>query len=247
MIDCKKMRNNITPEEFMEGIEKFRENEPRDAMYEVAIHLIKEFWPKNDNLENDDAINISYALGVLLLTWNQAFYRYGIFDFEKLRETLKANWDEIKSFRKKELKNSPFLHEEDKSRIKKLFNKFLEALGVTQNGKTKKSPVAVAKALHLLAPHFFPLWDRKIAEAYVDRYLEKPAEKYIEFTECIYEFIQKLENFRKDSELKNFLGKYEAKSIEDIGPKTRKFSILKLIDEYNYARFTKGWIKEVES
>jgi hypothetical protein len=46
---------------------------------------------------------------------------------------------------------------------KSLFNDFLEALKTPPRNdkKERKSPVAVAKALHLLAPHFFPLWDNK--------------------------------------------------------------------------------------
>src|ERR1051325_5999064 len=44
---------------------------------------------------------------------------------------------------------------------------FLDALRICE-GKKKGvgSPVGVAKALHLLAPGFFPLWDEKIAKAY---------------------------------------------------------------------------------
>jgi len=43
----------------------------------------------------------------------------------------------------------------------------LKALQIA-DGKSagRKSPVAVAKALHLLAHDFFALWDDKIAKAY---------------------------------------------------------------------------------
>ena len=39
---------------------------------------------------------------------------------------------------------------------------FLEAL----EGGNRKSPAATSRALHLLAPNFFPLWDNWIAQAY---------------------------------------------------------------------------------
>ena len=45
----------------------------------------------------------------------------------------------------------------------------------------RKSPVAVAKALHLLAPNFFPLWDNKIAGAYGCYFNNNSAEKYVSF------------------------------------------------------------------
>jgi hypothetical protein len=83
-----------------------------------------------------------------------------------------------------------------------------------------QSPVAVAKALHLLAPGFFPLWDKKIAVAYRCDYYLKPAERYIDFTR---------------------LSQGQARELEKVIPPAGK-TLLKLIDEYNYARYTKGWI-----
>jgi len=51
--------------------------------------------------------------------------------------------------------------------ITNLFKEFLKALQI-DSGKMqgRTSPVAVSKALHLLAPDFFPIWDQKIAKAY---------------------------------------------------------------------------------
>jgi len=79
----------------------------------------------------------------------------------------------------------------------------------------------VAKALHLLAPRFFPLWDLKIANAYDCRYSADPAAKYLRFLVKIRGLARTMANVH----------------IED----TSK-TVVKLIDEYNYARFTKGWI-----
>jgi len=55
-------------EEFLRGCEQFENREKRDAMYKVATFLIKQFWGQ--------ASEMADGLGVLLLTWNQAFYRY---------------------------------------------------------------------------------------------------------------------------------------------------------------------------
>lgn len=86
--DCKK---------FEEECEKFKIHEKRDAMYEVTMFLVKYYLKKRK-------VNISgvtNGLGVLLLTWNQAFYRYGIFDFEELEKCISYNIDIIKRFRRK--------------------------------------------------------------------------------------------------------------------------------------------------
>lgn len=59
-----------------------------------------------------------------------------------------------------------------------------------------KSPVAVAKALHLLAPHFFPLWDGRIAKSYKCYYnVDNAAEKYIWFMKLMKKFVEKAREY----------------------------------------------------
>ena len=55
-------------EEFCKGCEEFERHEKRDAMYKVATFLVSYFWGRPSDMAD--------GLGVLLLTWNQAFYRY---------------------------------------------------------------------------------------------------------------------------------------------------------------------------
>src|SRR5206468_2796591 len=74
-------------------------------------------------------------------------------------------WPTLQSYRSRELIT---VADDDESVIKDLFDDMLEA-SRSVNGKTgeaRRSPVSVAKALHLLAPMFFPLWDDKIAAWY---------------------------------------------------------------------------------
>jgi hypothetical protein len=81
-------------------------------------------------------------------------------------------------------------------------------------------PVSVAKALHLLAPTFFPLWDDKIAKGYQCHYSCNPSGQYLKFMTISKNMVESLR------------GKVDA----------RGSTLLKVIDEYNYAKFTKGWI-----
>jgi len=99
------------------------------------------------------------GLGVLLLTWNNAFYRYGFFDFDALEKCISNNQQILESYRHRSILD--YTASDDES------IKFLKALQIA-DGKSagRKSPVAVAKALHLLAHDFFALWDDKIAKAY---------------------------------------------------------------------------------
>ncbi|NSW83186.1 MAG: hypothetical protein HPY90_07910 [Syntrophothermus sp.] len=197
-------------QEFRKGCEEFKNHEKRDAMYKVATFLVSHFWGKPSDMAD--------GLGVLLLTWNQAFYRYGLFDFDKLEKCLTDNLSRIENFRDRDIFT---LSSSDNDDIKHLFDDLLKALQI-DSGKAqgRRSPVAVAKALHLLAPKFFPLWDNKIAQAYGCYYNENPAERYVKFCEIIKDIANEVKDYTSRSEK----------------------TLLKLIDEYNYSKYTYGWI-----
>lgn len=195
---------------FLRGVREYEKREKRDSMYKVATFLVSYFWGDPDEMAD--------GLGVLLLTWNQAFYRYGSFDFDRLETCIGSNLGIIDTFRQTEISN---LSEGEEDQILRLFGDFLGALEIVSGGSQgKRSPVAVSKALHLLAPSFFPLWDDKIARAYGCYYSAEPGDKYVDFcwiTKAIAEVVTAhVENPRR--------------------------TLVKLIDQYNYSRFTRGWI-----
>ena len=282
---------NVIPnqEEFRKGYEEYERHEKRDAMYKIATFLVSHYWGKPSEMAD--------ALGVLLLTWNQSFYRYGYFDFELLETCIIDKFRKIEKFKNQDIFSLSYSDEHD---MKELFSKFNEALridtirfsdknknkynekslkkilkelsidfsGTTlielyksiKNSKLenavslvegnkkesieiaiselypeekqkllsldkkmkliKKSPVSVAKALHLLAPNFFPLWDDRIARKYGCYYNENPSEKYIKFCNITKIMAEKLNNSKIRSDR----------------------TIIKLIDEYNFAKYTKEWI-----
>ena len=202
-----------TPEEFRRGYQAFQDRERRDAMYKTAYFLVSHFWGK--------PAEITDGLGVLLLTWNQALYRYGSFDFQLLEKTVTANWQVLESFHNRDI----FSYiETDDPTIMALFEQFLVALQICE-GKKKgtPSPVAVAKTLHLLAPAYFPLWDNKIAKAYGCPYKGQSSSQYVAF-------------LRKMKRLADHLG------LQGMPSGNFTKTALKLLDEYNYAHYTKGWV-----
>lgn len=201
----------LTPVEFERGYSAFQARESRDAMYKTATFLVEHFWGQ--------ARDMADGMGVLLLTWNQAFYRYGSFDFALLEDALRANMPTIEQLRPRNIQS---LQEADEPTIERLFMSFLDALRIKE-GKKKdcKSPVAVAKALHLLAPRFLPIWDGKIAKAYACHYNKHPDRKYVAFAHKM---------------------KALARQLQEHVPPDCGRTLLKLIDEYNYAKHTKGWI-----
>lgn len=192
------------------GSQTFCKFEKRNAMYKVATFLMKYFWGKPSDMAD--------SLGVLLLTWNAAFYRYGSPDFDAIESVIHCNLAVLATYRNRDILSFSI---SEVNSIQCLFLEFLEALQIAEgNKKGNKSPVSVAKALHLLAPSFFPLWDKKIAKEYGCNYSESPEQKYIDFMK---------------------ISKAQAKDIKG-KINTKDKTLLKVIDEFNYAKFTKNWV-----
>lgn len=228
------MSVNLTYDELQHGCNAFRQREARDAMYRVAARVVAQSW------EARDAAELADGLGVLLLTWNQALYRYGSFDFARLEQVLREEWDTLARFRSR---NIVSFSAADQPHIRHLFRLLMTALQIpaTDEKSSKNSPVAVAKALHLLAPEFFPLWDVKIGQHYrCFAYGEVAAERY-----CAFMRIAQAQCAQVVSEYAVRAGCSEedaAAGIEaEMARDSFRKSLLKLVDEFNYAVYTKRW------
>ena len=112
------------------------------------------------------------------------------------------------------------LSEADDDRIRQLFQKLLQALKREADGAL--SPVSVAKAFGLLAPNFLPIWDSTIADRYDCWYFSDMAEvPYLRFCHKMKLFSERVRHY---------------------APQPDDRALLKRIDEYNYAKYTMGWI-----
>lgn len=184
----------------------FQANEPRDLFYRAATELVSLV------LEGRTSLSVAEALAVLLQTWNKMFYRYRRrFDgqhFNDIERLISDHYSLLITFRERSIED---FDQEDNSKVRHIFDAFEEVLG----------PVGAAKCLHLLAPRFFPLWDRAIAKAYDLPLGEigRNADRYCRFMEIVKEQIQALG-----------------------GGQAMGRNPLKAIDEFNYCKYTKGWI-----
>lgn len=183
----------------------FEANEPRNLFYRAATELV------DLALRGATSLTVAEALAVLLQTWNKAYYQYRKFDnvhFTDIENLLADNKLLITSYRPRTIDQ---LDDADGTTIENLFQSFERVLG----------PVGAAKALHLLAPNFFPLWDRAIAKAY-DLALGRVgsnAERYWQFLS---------------------ISKRQCLDVKRDNPNCG--DPLKSIDEYNYCRYTKKWV-----
>lgn len=195
----------ITKNDLKKARQLFEENEPRDLFYKVATELV--------SLSLDGKTNVSVAegLAVLLQTWNKGYYQFRKFDdkhFEEIEHLLGKHLYIISTLRDKSILE---LSDDQYDVVKRIFKSFENTLG----------PVGASKSLHLLAPQFFPLWDRAIAKAYgiSMKKAGENAELYVMFMHSI----------KKQCTTLYHKGAFDS-------------MLLKSIDEYNYCKYTKGWM-----
>lgn len=183
----------------------FLKNEPRNLFYRVATELVDLAIQKRSTL------TLTEALAVLLQTWNRAYYQFRRFDdqhFTDLDTLIEEYQWVIEKYRNRSILS---FHDREKQAIEAIFHAFETILGA----------VGGAKSMHLLAPRFFPLWDREIAKQYGCTLGPKGtnAGKYCSFMK---------------------LSKSQCQGLQDKG--LPEDYLLKTLDEYNYCKFTKGWI-----
>ena len=130
--------------------EVFESNEPRDLFYRAATELV------DLALRNATSLSLTESLAVLLQTWNQSFYQYRPFNvqhFCDIDNLLHCHQTLLDKYRSRSIET---FVTQDEYTVCEVFRNFEQVLG----------PVGAAKSLHLLAPQFFPLWDRAIAKSY---------------------------------------------------------------------------------
>ena len=197
-----------TAKELADAHEEFLEIDPRDLFYRAASELVRAVR------EGQSEINLAEAVAVLLLTWNGPYYRFRphlhseehFADIEALLQQYRHNLSDF------ETRSISTLQQADKEDIQRIFRAFRTILG----------PTGTAKALHLLAPDFFPLWEQSIADAY-GRLLHVPSAQRTS-AEGYWAFMQATK------------AQYDCvkdKLVSDI-------RVLKWLDEYNFCKYKRN-------
>jgi hypothetical protein len=221
----------ITLQDLLTGCRAYWANEPRDAMYRIASQLVEQ--------NRGNAAEMADGLGVVLLTWNQAAYRYAPFEFARLESFLDEERDALEAFRERSI--AMFDPLRDREAVLSIFSTMLSALRAT-NGRL--SPVAVAKGLHVLAPDFFPIWDRKIADGLECMWEDSDAAgvNYLALMDLVRVETDALEAaYARRHGAEGFPDAPTlAESLSAIAGRSKK--LLKFLDEYYYAKYTGRWI-----
>jgi len=212
------------PDYLLEGCRRFCELERRDSVYATA----SDYAEKN----NGDIPRLALAGEALLLTWNKPYYKGKrwklIFQVNgDLQQAMRTNWSAISALRCAELGR---LSDGDVISAGELF---ANMAGLSSIGST-----GAAKALSLICPTVFVMWDTSIKGAYHTLHVKDQvhdigtAACYLSFMATCNEVGSALLSTGQD------LSKAHP-SFRDFGTRKR---LAKMIDECNYVRFFMGQI-----
>ena len=213
------------PQFLLKGCNIFIELEPRDSAYVSALNSIT-----SGKLQ---AKGIAEAVQSLLLSWNEVYYRDRPWLIERIvpdmQEFVRINEHEIDILKRTKL---GAIADSNAQIVTKLFTGLA---AINSFGKT-----GATKALNLLVPEVFVMWDTRIREAYHDFYHVHNKEEHRNGDASCYASFMRTHNeiagelLPAEEDLK-----HQHPVFTKLGVRR---SIAKMLDEANYARFTKSQI-----
>jgi hypothetical protein len=227
----------LTWQQVVNNCEDFADNVGTGDYYEWASWVIDRAWGAGRKTEVDIRGVVS-GIMILEYSWNDMFYENGLFQRAELEKCIEKHRGIINRFRRRDLK----LTKRDEKVVQLIFKDFLEGLKNCSSGL--RSPVAVAKCLHLLAPRFFPLWDNAIAKGTGYHWgspvnPETAAKCYTDFMKHIQKMLMQVEgDFMQQSGLLPTIVR-DAMVKEYEGQTYPGKTMLKLMDEYLYVEYTR--------
>ena len=163
--------------------------EVRNKVYDWTLELIKEG-------------KILQGLILMLSTWNFAYFRYHIKDFDLYGFEKALRECDLNYFKDKNFEELDFNNEDIKERIIKIYKTLSSFKGVRYVGATK--------VMHFICPDVFIMWDGKIIKKYKAK---TSPEGYIKFLNEMQEMYKRgdFEELNKDVSIARAIDIYNMK------------------------------------
>lgn len=194
----------------------------RDVFYEGAAYILRQSFVRT---ERHDIRAEAVAVGVVLENWNRLYYMGRQPDYERLEEVLSTHRRTLSALALRNI--ASYDPQVDGTEVESLYRDLLSPLSVRRQGRKTHAHVSTAKALHVLAPSFFPPWDQNIADAY-GCYRHDPLSSPSLYPRFMGKVSEVLQSILPWNELEAGL-----KTLPShVG------GVLKLLDEWNYTKFS---------
>jgi len=214
----------------------FVENERRGYAYADALNEVQ------NNSEKPD--RICKGICDLLDAWHNSFYRFGPYDEAKILEAVERHHKELPGLRTKNIR-SVELGDDFEAQIKPIFDSFLNATAGTNRRFTRRTVTGTSKSLSLVAPNLCPMCDERISQAYDCWWVlsDFGFVEYVKFMKYMKVLAEQLVSEYSQRHMIRDLGRAEMLLVEEVkeysGDRYQyRKSLLKTIDEYNYAKHT---------
>lgn len=206
--------------ELIKGSELYHLKEKRDHFYDD--YMKKKDWDEWDNPDLPDSEII--LLFTFLNQWSTR-YPSGLDQVQAFQSAYKSSFPTIRVLKSDRLEDSD-LNENKLSQIEDVFARIAFC-------GSRDEATGASKILHTIIPNFFVMWDINIGSGYA--VIRTPHE-------YAYKFLRRMQKQANEAILSyasEFKCEREA-AISGIISKGNGRTITKLIDEYNYAKFTLG-------
>lgn len=228
-----------TIDDVKKGSRAFVENERRGCAYADALNEVQNNFEKPDR--------ICKGICDLLDAWHNSFYRFGPYDEAKILKAVERHHKELTNLQTKNIRNVK-LGADFEAQIKPIFDSFLNATAGTNRRFTRRTVTGTSKGLSLLAPNLFPMVDEAIGVAYRCAWVfsEFGFDEYVKFMTYMKVFAEQLVSRWSKAHSITDPNQAETLLVEEVkeysGDEYQySKSLLKTIDEYNYAKRTEGW------
>ncbi|MCK4404713.1 MAG: hypothetical protein KAW02_06430 [candidate division Zixibacteria bacterium] len=190
-----------------------------------------DFWCKNGNVREYEIKKLRY----FIRSWDPHF----LGNVKKLNQCFKQIHSDIKELKNKSIDQIDLENEKTKRCIEKIFN-----LAARCGKKNRSERTDASKIIHTILPELFVMWDKEIRNRIWRKQKKdgwkKPKNDKFTGTEYAYCFLPLMQNEAK-AVIKSYIKKHHGspkKAINGIKKEGHNYTLAKLLDEYNYVKYT---------
>ena len=175
-----------TPEEFSNLVDSYESRYKNlDSTYVTSLQLFE-----NRKLSNLDYSGVESILHPYFLKWGRMGRVLGVKGCKRIGDKLREMDLQLTKLRQEALSTVDL--DRMSSEFADIYDEIMNTKWKSEKGKTKRvGPTAASKALHLVAPNLFIIWDRAIRDHYIFR--ENGAE-YVRFLVSMQTWLKKLQS-----------------------------------------------------
>jgi len=213
--------------ELLKAHKKFIKSESRYFFYDGYMKNRSNCW-----LECDTPPEFEIKkLFAFVRSWDNRFSG----DMRRFKQGYKKIHDDVKQLKHKSIHSIDFRNVETKKQIQRIFNMVVDC------GKNRPEYTDGSKIIHTILPELFVMWDNEIRKGLRKKHKwEWHKEKPQIIEEYVVRFLPQMKQ-EANEVLNSYIeeNRYSRKqAINEISKKGSNYTLTKLLDEYNYVKYT---------